>query len=261
MNIISVDLPWKSETKGRTAIVIADLDGNVKIERASDDNGLLELVRKYADPETHVLLDIPIEGCQNLENLKGKRFRPVDKAIYHQGIGLFPSYRAGDRGKELKECLERQSKGIIVQEIYPYAVYKFLWYAQEKGKLPHSGDSDFIRLLDEEFKKRWPPRYKRAAGEERQQAMRFLYSLLTDPAISLSGLDNPGSLSIARLGDEYDACLGAVVGLYWVKRSKYACLAGNPQEGEILLLADQWLRTELEKKEILVRNNEEGVEL
>jgi len=255
MNIISVDLPWGKNTKGRTAIAITDLRGNLRIERANNDNELLELIRKKAEPGSIILLDIPIEGCNKLND---KHFRPVDSALQHCGISLLPSSN-GERGKGLKEELERRNKRIAVYEIYPYAIYKFLACLKEKSALGLLNRLTTERVLNEEFeksKKGWPPRYKRAAGEERQQAIRFLYSLLTDPAIRLSGLDRPGSLSLARLGDEYDACLGAIVGLYWVKRSKYACLAGKPEEGEILLLADQWLQTELEKKEVQVRNNE-----
>jgi len=86
--------------------------------------------------------------------------------------------------------------------------------------------------------------------------------LLTHPSIRLKFVTplarpmSPDIPDLDRLLDEYDACLGAIVGLYWVKGSNYACLAGKPEEGEILLLADQWLRTELEKKGIQVRNNE-----
>lgn len=252
MNIISVDLPWKKETKGRRTLAIADLNGNVKIEQASDDDELLKLLFKNTGPESIILLDIPIEGGNTLND---NHFRPVDLALQHCGISLLPSSNA-ERGKGLKEGLERQNKRITVYEIYPYAIYKFLAYLKKKSVLGLLNRSPARRLLDEEFCTYWPPRYKRAAGKERQQAIRFLYSLLTDPATHLSGLNRPDSQSLDRLGDEYDACLGAVVGLYWAKGSKHACLAGNPQEGEILLLADQWLQTELEKKRIQVRNNE-----
>ncbi len=252
MNIISVDLPWEPETAGHRTLAITDLDGNFKIEQASDDDGLLKSVRKNAEPGSVILLDIPIEGCNKLND---KHFRPVDSALQHCGISLLPSSKA-ERGKGLKEELERRNNRIAVYEIYPYAIYKFLACLKKKDALGLLNGSPTQCLLDERFRRFWPPRYKRAAGEERQQAIRFLYSLLTDPTIRLSGLDRPGSLSLARLGDEYDACLGAVVGLYWVKGSNYACLAGTPEEGEILLLADRWLRTALEKKEIQVRNNE-----
>ncbi len=38
MNIISVDLLWKEDKRERRILAIADLDGNVRITQASDDN-------------------------------------------------------------------------------------------------------------------------------------------------------------------------------------------------------------------------------
>ncbi len=261
MNIISVDLPWNPATQGRIALAIADLNGSVEVISANNDEEMLQIIRDNEERNSLILLDIPIEGCKELENTQGKRFRSVDKALSHQGIGLFPSHRAGNRGKALKEYLEKQSKNIIVQEIYPYAAYKLLWYVQEKGKLINLADNDFAYLLDEEFKRQWPPIYKRAKKKnERLEATQFLYRLLINNNIGLSFrpfLSYPDITSnLDELSDKYDACLGAIVGLCCVRRNRYACVAGCQNEGEILLLADHWLQAELQK-EIKVRNAQE----
>jgi hypothetical protein len=49
------------------------------------------------------------------------------------------------------------------------------------------------------------------------------------------------------LADIYDACLGVAVGLYCAKFNPYAWLTGNEHHGQMLLLADEWLKNNLEK--------------
>ena len=100
MNIISIDLPWNPDKTGRRALAIADLGGDVKIVSANDDNDLLGLVRDNAETESLVLLDIPIEGC---ENLGDKHFRPVSKALAHQGIWIRPDSTAKNNGGKSKK--------------------------------------------------------------------------------------------------------------------------------------------------------------
>ncbi len=48
MNIISIDLPWKSITRGRRVLAIANLDKNIEIKIAKDDDKLLQLVQDNA---------------------------------------------------------------------------------------------------------------------------------------------------------------------------------------------------------------------
>lgn len=68
--------------------------------------------------------------------------------------------------------------------------------------------------------------------------MKFLKSLHR-PGISYSLSD------LDILCDEYDAYLGIIAGIYLAKNSRYACIAGNPDSGSILLLADRWLAGQL----------------
>lgn len=252
MNIISIDLPWQETTKGGRALAIADVSGNVTILSATNDDELIEIAQANAEPESLVLLDVPIEGCHKLRNQKGKRFRLVDMALLRQRIGLLPSYNAGNRGKKLKERLQKTNKDIKVQEIYPYAIYKFLAYLKGKRKLHHLNLAKFESLLDEEFRRNYvPPKYKRERDSaHRLENIRYLYSLLTDSSFGLrfsSPLRYPET-KLNELCDEYDACLGAIVGIYWAKNSPYACIAGDNQSGNILLLSDRWLVTQLEKE-------------
>ncbi len=250
MNIISVDLPWQEKTKGRSALAIADLRGRVEITRAGDDE-LLELVRKNAELESIILLDIPIEGCNCLE---GKHFRPIDKAFAHQTLPPLPASRAGNRGKSLKERLEKDKNRLKVCEIYPYAIYKFLAYLKDRNLLHHLNSGRFDALLCDRFRAYWPPKYKRERKRDKRLGnMGYLYLLLTDSNIGLHfspPLRHPDTSSnLAQLSDEYNACLGAIVGLYFANKSSYAQLVGDSNSGNILLFTDQWL-AELLNKEV-----------
>jgi len=55
------------------------------------------------------------------------------------------------------------------------------------------------------------------------------------------------------LADKYDACLGAIVGIFWTERNPYAWIAGDPKSGEMFLLADKWLKEQLEEKRVQMR--------
>ena len=89
--------------------------------------------------------------------------------------------------------------------------------------------------------------------------MRELYNFLTEH-LELSFLKPLGfpNNSFSRshlelLADEFDACLGVVVGLYHVTHSPDAWVAGDQSGGEILLLADRWLKEQLEKDGVKMR--------
>lgn len=263
MNIISVDLPWNPDKRGRTALAVADLGGNIKIMQANDDNEMLGLVRDNAEPESLVLLDVPIDGC---DNLGSQHFRPVDKALRH-AIPILPTSKAKDRGKRLEELIRsiNQGKRIIVQEIYPYAVYKFLVYLKDKKLLPSLKANKFGFLLDDGFRTFPLPKYKREKRrDERLENMGCLHSLLTDSSLGLrfsTPLGYPDNsyswAKLNRLCDEYDACLGAIVGIYFANNSSYACLAGDSNSGNMLLLADRWLFERL-NREVRVYKPEGG---
>ncbi len=258
MNIISVDLPWNPNNRGRRALAIADLDGNIKVMPANDDDEMLRLITENIEQESCVLLDIPIEGCEELLK-KGEYFRPADKALLCQGISIQPTLNKDvnknkykDRGKWLKKRIQsiNQGKRIIVQEIYPYAIYKFLAYLKDRKLLQHLDSDRFDALLDDGFRTYWPPKYKREKNrEKRLENMGYLYSLLTDTDIGLNfgiPLHYPdASSNLGQLSDEYDACLGAIVGIYFANNSNYACIAGDSKSGNLLILADQWLAERL----------------
>jgi len=260
VGIISIDLPWKSTNKAHRALAIANLDKDVRIKRAENDDELLQLVQNNVEQGSFVLLDIPIEGC-----VHGKNFRPVDKALSHQGIWIQPIFSAEDRGKVLKRHIQNLNRGknLIVQEIYPYAIYKFLAYLKNNGLLPRLSPGKFDTLLGDGFPKFIPPKYKReGVRNKRLENMRYLYSLLVDSNISLkfsTPLAYPDSSytlnELNSLADEYDACLGAIVGICWAKGSPYAWMAGGAKSGEILVLADEWLKARLEKETQIRREN------
>lgn len=258
MNMISIDLPWKEDKKGRRALAIADLDGNVKIVPANDDNELLELVGESAEPGSIILLDIPLDGCDSLE---GKHFRPIDKALASQTLPALPASKAGSRGKRLKVLLEKDEKRVKVYEIYPYAIYKFLAYLKDRKLLQRLNLDKFDTLLDDGFRTYWPLKYKREKRREtRLENMEYLYSLLMDAdnglkfRIPLHYPDASGNLG--QLSDEYDACLGAIVGIYFANNSSYACVAGDSDSGNMLLLADRWLAERL-GQEVKISNLKE----
>ena len=257
MNVISIDLPWNRDSKAGRALAIVSRDRRVEIEAAKNDDELLQLVQDHAEQESIILLDIPIEGC---DRIQVKKFRPIDKALAQQGIWTLPASRSEGRGKRLKKGIQgiKQGKKIIVQEIYPYAIYKFLAYLEDKALLPRLTMSKFDTLLKGRFRPFTPPKYKREKQKDKcLKNMKYLYFLLTDPKIGLKfspPLNDPNSsytvAQLRGLADKYDACLGAIVGIFWAERNPYAWIAGDAKSGEILLLADKWLREQLEEKRI-----------
>lgn len=261
MNIVSVDLPWKEDKRGRRALAVADLDRNVNIMSASNDDELLKLVGESAEPGTIILLDVPVDGC---DNLGVKHFRPIDKALARQGIWIQPASAAGNRGERLKALLEKDKKRPKVYEIYPYAIYKFLAYLKEKKLLPKLKANKLDFLLDDGFRAYPPPKYKRERNrDKRLKNVEYLHSLLADASIGLNFQvplhrpDTSCTLSeLNRLCDEYDAYLGAIVGIHFASNSSYAWVAGDSNSGSILLLADRWLFEQLSKEVRVYKSGE-----
>jgi len=260
MNVISIDLPWNRDSKAGRALAIVNRGRKVEIKTAEDDDELSRLVRHHVEQESIIFLDIPIEGCDHLEV---EKFRLVDKALNQLGISAFPASRAEGRGKWLKKEIQDINRGkkTIVQEMYPYAIYKFLAYLKKYGLLPRLITGKFDTLCEDGFRGFWPPRYKREnSKDKRLENMKYLYSLLTDPKIGLKfspPLDDPDSsytlAQLRGLADKYDACLGAIVGIFWTERNPYAWIAGDPKSGEMFLLADKWLKEQLEEKRVQMR--------
>ncbi len=249
MNIISIDLPWEEKRKGRRAIVVAGLDRHIEVCQATDDAELGRLARVSFEPGSIILLDIPIDGT---DTLRGQHFRPVDRALSRQTLPALPVSRAGNRGRRLRAALRKDNNGCQVYEMYPYAVYKFLSYLQQRKLLHCLNDNRFDTLLDNSFYRYWPPKYKREKRrEQRVKNLRHVYSLLTDGNLGLRftrplpGPDAP--VNPDHLADGYDACLGAVVGIYLAKRSRYTGIFGDSKSGSILLFIDRWLAEQLGK--------------
>jgi len=264
MNIISCDVGWKSETKRNAIAVVTDGRKFSFLKNGLDDDHLVTLVCKWAEPQSLILLDIPIEGCEKLE---GPR-RPIENALQHY-IALYPASKAGDRGKQLKEKLfqkipVKSKENIIIKEMYPYAIYKFLWAVERKGKLTEvRRGREQQSILDNQFiPSVSPPKYKgsKVKHDKRLMGMWKLYNFLTqrldlDFSQSLEPPnDSFSATGLEVLADQYDACLGAVVGLYCVTGNSYSWIAGDEFQGEMLLLADIWLKKQLEEHSISIKH-------
>ena len=89
--------------------------------------------------------------------------------------------------------------------------------------------------------------------------MRKLHNLLTQHlGLSFSqSLDSPhgshGRSRLELLTEQYDACLGAVVGLCCATGNPYVWIVGNELQGELLLLVDMWLKKRLEEHGVSVK--------
>jgi len=262
MIIISCDVAWKPH-KNRNAIAVMTDRGEVKsLAQRLDDAHLVDLVCRWASgSRALVLLDVPIEACRDLT---GPR-RPIENALQHY-VSLYPASRSANRGEELKNAIMaavRHRETVTVKEIYPHAVYKFLWAARQNGRLPEvTVARRCSTLLDGTFTPtRVPPGYKgRHIRDERLRGLRCLRNVLirelglkfTHPLESPG--DSPTRAEMETLTDLYDACLGAVVGWYSAVGNPYAWLAGDQYQGEMLLLSDLWLKTQLESRGIPLRH-------
>lgn len=259
MKVISADVGWKPNTR-RNAVVVATPPGRIDfLDKGLGDVELDKVVREWIEPQSLVLLDVPIEGCDNLPG----HWRPVEKSLQHY-IPLYPPSKAKGRGSELKQELlqvvpENVRSSVNVQEIYPYAVYKFLWVARQKGKLESVKLGRWERILDDGFRQTSPPKYKgRVQRDQRLSEIQGLRNLLTGcPGSGFAQqLDFPDrslrASELELLSDEYDACLGAVVGLLYVNSNPYARVIGDKVQGEILLLTDAWLKSKLESSGLSV---------
>ena len=210
MRVISVDVGWKTGTK-RNAVVVSDHRGNVlHWDFRCGDEEILDVVQQYAMNGTRVLLDIPVEGCEGLG--KAQPFRPIDYALLKNRISLYPSVRAGMRGASLKQQVTDRCAGrdVVVLEIYPYALYKFLSFLEKYGKLTELSGGEPALLLDRDFKAFRTCKYKNVKSHEQHSALRYLKSLLEQPALGLRFGERslpPVVPPLAYLTDLYDAGL------------------------------------------------------
>jgi hypothetical protein len=92
--------------KKRFAVAVADGSGSIIVEGKLDEAEALDLVRSKIQPKSLILLDVPMDGC---ENLKGGHFRPIERAVMHQGAWLLLADRwlAEQLGREVQICNSR----------------------------------------------------------------------------------------------------------------------------------------------------------
>lgn len=260
--IISCDVAW-SPHKSRNAVAVVTERGDVEcLARRLDDSQMLDTVCScVTESDNLVLLDIPIEGCKNLA---GPR-RPIENALQHY-ISLYPASRSGRRGKDLEDAIMAAVKykgTVTVKEIYPHAVYKFIWAAKQSKRFKDVTQArQSSTILDGRFIPSWvPPKYKgrKLAREDRLDGLRYLRNTITTDfglrfKESLEGPSVSDTIAgMETLADLYDACLGAAVGRYCAIGNPYAWVAGNERQGEMLLLADNWLKIQLESYGIVLR--------
>jgi hypothetical protein len=253
--IISCDVAWNPH-KSRNAVAVVTEQGEVTcLARRLDDPHMLDLVCKWVSGSSAlVLLDVPIEGCRSLV---GPR-RPIENALQHY-ISLYPAARSEKRGEQLQNAIMTavgHGGSVTVKEIYPHAVYKFIWAAKEGRRLEEVTIARQIStVLAGSFGPSLvPPKYKggKISSDKRLSGLHNLHhTITTDLGLKFTQPLEPPSASCTRaemetLADLYDACLGAAVGWYCAAGNPYAWLAGNEHQGEMLLLADQWLKTQLE---------------
>ena len=256
MMIISCDVAWNPQ-KSRNAMAVVTDSGEVRfLAQRLDDAHLMDQVCKWASgSRALVLLDVPIEGCRKLT---GPR-RPLENALQHY-MALYPAARSANRGEELKKAIMtgfRHRGSVLVKEIYPHAVYKFLWAVKQSGRLSEvTRGRRCTTLLDGAFTPtQVPPGYKgHKVREERIKGLRYLRNILIrELGLKFTyPLGSPRACSTVveteTLADMYDACLGAVAGWYCVAGNPYAWVAGDEKQGEMLLLADAWLKKQLESR-------------
>lgn len=262
-NIISCDVGWGPETTRNNAIAVAGHDWRVEfVMRGLTRGELVDIVQQKAQPRSVILLDVPIEGCRYLTKRKPRRC--IEEVLQHY-ISLYPARKAGREGEQLRASLldgmgDDLKRRVVVEEIYPHAIYKFLWCAYKSGNLEDILRGRWQSVLDGRFGPSWiPPKYKRGKKEQRLEGIRILHRFLTRQLrLEFSDPSDPPTpeqthSELDALGDQYDACLGAVAGLLAVRKNPFAWIAGNHEEGEMLLLADQWLKARLEERGVNMR--------
>jgi predicted nuclease with RNAse H fold len=244
-DVISVDLPWSHGRADRTAIGFR-AGHEIHLGGVSQGETLTDSIDRLAEPGALVLLDIPIDGCSELN--RDRPYRELDRRLLEVGIPLLPSYKAGGYGATLRGELLRRRPDLRVEESYPYAVLRVLWAARECGvKWSISRDASTISLLSKW--RNWPPKYKRARSiAKRREEMARVAEVITE-SLGTTGaqlLKLPNGLhggELARISDQYDALLGLAAGIAlqdgspWSWRAQVAGSAGC-----IISIADRSLR-------------------
>jgi predicted nuclease with RNAse H fold len=248
-HVLAVDLNW-GEANRRVAVALCDPDGSIELTAGDRSDATVHnaLLRVRDDARVLVLLDVPIEG---LAGPLGTAARPVDRAMASIGIAALPASGAGLRGVRLRDSIlaraAERACTVAVREMYPYAIYKVLAYLEHQCRLDALAGGERHTLLDSGLGSHPHPRYKRRERDanRRWDAIRYLYGLLTAPALGLTWRSLPSPDRVRgqaedHLVDLYDAALGGVLGALLLRGSPYPVLAGNRDCGEMALLADAW---------------------
>lgn len=256
-HVLAADLNW-GEGGRRVAVALCHADGRVQMTAGDRSDATIHAMLGQLSPTAAalVLLDVPIEG---MEALDGARSRPVDRALASAGIAVLPSALAGQRGPRLRDALLTAERSrlarIDVREMYPYAIYRVLAHLDARETLGSLGEGESHALLDADFTRFRPPRYKRRERDHdlRWRGIRYLHDLLTHPALEMrwEGLPAPEharGLAEDHLVDLYEAALGGVLGMLLLRGSGYVAVAGDIARGEMVLLADVWLRERLTRR-------------
>jgi hypothetical protein len=157
-SVISVDLGWKLDASDRAAVAFVSREG-VRVRQISGtDENLIQFIAEVGKPGALVLLDVPLDGCDDLNTDRPRR--SVDFRLAKIGVPILPSIRAGDRGTVLRRRLFDARADLRVEESYPYAVLRVLWALDRLGQSYRHDtgtDVDFSPVWWQ-----WPPKYKRA---------------------------------------------------------------------------------------------------
>ncbi len=241
---LSVDLPWSTQSRGRTVIAGIDAAGSVGLVDLGcglKTDRLLVALTELAGPAPLVLLDIPVEGCAGL---RPGDYRRLELRLKRLQMGVLPAGDAGMLGPELAAQIRAALPGARVLEGHPYGTLKVLNALAGAGLEPIALAGPLHTVLDQNFPGCWPPRYKRARTvTERsaacEQVKRMLLRFFPESTAALSG----------PAGGTTDA-LDALLGLYpaWLAQvgSPWAYLAADRSGGSILLVADAWWRARFE---------------
>jgi predicted nuclease with RNAse H fold len=237
-DVLAIDLPW-SLRRGRTAIASRSPDG-IAVERVVDDDALVERVTALAGKRALVVVDVTLDGCEQLS--AAKPCRDVDRRFAQIGIAILPSVKSGLRGPELRARLHARRPDLRVREVYPYAVLRTLWALHAGGRA-----FAFGRLVD--VSPHWrvlPPRYKRERElVKRRRAVREVAAVLAAiPGFAPRAIRGATHRQLDGLCDELDALLALVAGIAAVDRSPWSWLATiSHSPGAILTIADVALRS------------------
>lgn len=67
-----------------------------------------------------------------------------------------------------------------------------------------------------------------------------------------------GPTILDQIAGAYGACLAALPGLYWLRNHPAACLAGDRERGQLLLLSQEEITSRLREREVPARFGGEG---